>query len=273
MDAPSLTCIPETVTLCCHKVESTTQVRVRTSNDKKDVKIKALGFDPSVAGVDPKEGTTGEGGFLDINVRCAQDGPCGTDTTVTFDAQGFSNCTLKIICRDCTKAAGSILAGISEDESDAKDAEEAAIENAKAGAAKAERSAKARHQAGEDAERRTEMHVGDDLLDDTCDECVNYFQAAEDYSRAARLQRMLGNDAASTALDAQAQDDYKKAAKACDECGDFDFERGRLNAADEAYARAIKSHGKQDEKDIARIKGKRERIRKLIQEHPDEEKK
>lgn len=95
--AERLICIPSSVTLRCG---SDATVRIRTSDNKKGVGITALGFDDTVATVNPETGgTTAGDGSLDVNIRCSGVGDgCPGATTVTFDASGYTPCSVNIRC-------------------------------------------------------------------------------------------------------------------------------------------------------------------------------
>src|SRR5437660_630836 len=96
----TLTAIPSDVTLTCKNPNSHTTVRIRTDDKKPNIDITALGYDPAVASLTPPGGKTNKDGYLDITVQCVGDGPCPAETTVTFDAQDYDTCTLKITCSD-----------------------------------------------------------------------------------------------------------------------------------------------------------------------------
>ena len=111
---------------------------------------------------------------------------------------------------------------------------------AKEGAAHAKKAGQKRHDAGEAAKKRAKKSR---KTDDVCEACENYYKAAQDYERAAALERLLGNNNAAADLDKEAAENYELATEACDECGDRRFEEGDLDAAEEAYDRAIESNG------------------------------
>jgi hypothetical protein len=96
----TLKAIPDSVTLTCHNPNSHTTVRIRTGDNKPDIDITALGYDPAVASLNPPGGKTNKAGYLDITVKCLDGGPCPAETAVTFDAQGYDSSTLKIACSD-----------------------------------------------------------------------------------------------------------------------------------------------------------------------------
>ena len=93
--AKTLRCVPVDVTLRCGV---STTVRVRTSDGAQGISIKALGYDRTVASLNPTEGNTNKDGYLEVIVTCAQPGACPGETAVTFDATGYDEDTLDIEC-------------------------------------------------------------------------------------------------------------------------------------------------------------------------------
>jgi hypothetical protein len=105
--AKSLKCVPDDVTLRCG-VRSI--IQVKTSDDAQGVTIKALGYDSTVASLNPTEGNTNNEGHLEVSVTCAQERACPGETTVTFAATGYDEDALEIEC----KTFASSVAYISE---------------------------------------------------------------------------------------------------------------------------------------------------------------
>jgi hypothetical protein len=93
--AEKLNCVPDEVTLRCGCF---TNIRVRTSDNAQGKRITALGYDNTVAILDPIEGDTNADGYFEVKVTCAQAGACPGSTIVTFDATGYNSDSLEIKC-------------------------------------------------------------------------------------------------------------------------------------------------------------------------------
>ena len=259
---PRLICRPSKVSLSCNRPTSKTKVRVRTSDKIADVQIDALGYDRGVASLDPESGKTDAAGVFDIFVRCVEGGPCPAKTKATFDAPGYTGCTLEIVCSDhkAENVSGE------DKEADAQQAFDRKEYRTAAG--KASEAADARMQRADALARRiqAEEEAGRPHPEWYCDLCEDYFKAAQAYELARDAQLKLGNRKAADELQAKANEAYDKAAVACKMCGSFDFEAGRFDAADQAYERAITALQKRG-RDSSQEEKARRKIRLLIKQY------
>ena len=93
-----LTSVPTKVTISCG---STVKVRIKISDDAKDVNIAALGYDPSVCKLDWDSASTQDKGYVDLSISSPKDkdGKCsGGETTITFDAKNYDASTVDVSC-------------------------------------------------------------------------------------------------------------------------------------------------------------------------------
>ena len=87
--AKSLKCVPDDVTLRCGV---RTTIYVKTSDDAQGVTIKALGYDSTVASLNPTEGNTNDEGYLEVSVTYAQERACPGETTVEYEIYKAADC-------------------------------------------------------------------------------------------------------------------------------------------------------------------------------------
>jgi tetratricopeptide (TPR) repeat protein len=249
--------------LSCNRPTSQTKVRVRTDDKAADVQVDALGYDHAVASLDPASGKTDAAGVFDIFVRCVEGGPCPANTTVTFDAPGYTACTLEIVCTDHKAETVS-----DEDEKEAEAQQAFDQEEYRTAARTASEAADARMTRADTLARRIQA---DELAHRPhpewyCHLCEDYFKAAQAYELARDAQLKLGDRKAANELQAKANEAYDKAAVACRRCGSVDFEAGRFDAADQAYGRAITALQKRG-RDSSQEEKARRRIRLLIKKY------
>ena len=85
----SLKCVPDDVTLRCG-VRSI--IQVKTSDDAQGATTKALGYDSTVASLNPTEGKTNNEGYLEVSVTRAQERACPGETTAEYEIDKAADC-------------------------------------------------------------------------------------------------------------------------------------------------------------------------------------